>query len=377
MKKLKVDINNERLNKRQKKKSKKQLISEISKVIDPEIILIKNPFITNILKYKIAEIIKGLTLEKSKMESQNESNLIKVFNNYLKNNTVGGIYGNKYDMERYSGSINFDLLFNVIKCLPKFKLKNARIITKRYNELTVGRKLKYNTIRLGIKYLGFSYCRRRKVDISALNHKNIEKRLIFANEMNKFIQNEFTIINIDETCLSRKMRNCKDWILKTEKITYNNDRQLKSLSGILAVSTKGFRFSIVYESTINREIFRSFLFELKKEIESDNFLNTQLSSKKIVFLLDNSSVHKDVETLKEFTEFGFYFLFNVPYSPRYVFIEEFFSYVKRKMLYDSINTIEKRKTSYYRHVKDLCQYKVQGFFKHSLSTIINDIDNLS
>lgn len=374
MKKYNVDINNKRLIKRKSKKTIKQLISEIKGVIDPDIVLMKNPYIIEILKYKKEEIIKDLRQEIAKLESQTSTSLTNVFNTFLKNNTIGGLYANKFDKDVYRGKINFDLLSQVIKSIPKSHLKNARIITKKYNDLTDGDKFKYNTIRHGLRYLGYSFCRRKKVDINALSNKNICKRLIFANELNKFISNDFVIINIDETCLSRKMRNCKDWLLKSQKIVYNNDRQLKTLSGISAVSSRGYNFSIVHESTINKLKFRDFLLELKRNLEGNTYMNTQLNNKKILIFLDNSSVHKDIDTLKEFTNYGFTFLFNVPYSPRYAYIEEVFSFVKRKMLNDSINTKEKRILSFTKHIQNICQYKVQQFYKHSLSSIIEDID---
>lgn len=374
MKRFKVFIKNKRLIKKQIKMTKKYLISKINGVIDPDLILMNNPFIIEILKYKKNAIMKDLRNEISKIELQNSSSFTKIFNSFLKNNTIGGLYDNKYDKDLYRGKIDFEILSQAVKSTPKSHLKNARIITKKYNDLTSGKKFNYNTIRNGLKYLGYSFCRRKKVDINALSKKNISKRIIFANELLKFISNDFTIINIDETCLSRKMRNCKDWLLKTQKIVYSNDRQLKTLSAISAVSSRGYNFSIIHESTVNSSKFRDFLVELKSNIEEIPYLKSQFDNKKIVLLLDNSTVHKDVETLKEFTDIGFFFLFNVPYSPRYVYIEEVFSYVKRKMLYDNLNTKEKRMASFNKHMQNLCQYKVQQFYKHSISTIIEDID---
>ena len=78
------------------------------------------------------------------------------------------------------------------------------------------------------------------------------------------------------------------------------------MSCICSISDTGRRHCIAFHSTINAEIFKTYMKELISLYRLDN--------ENVIFMMDNASIHKDgIQELSQ--QHGCDILFNAPYSP--------------------------------------------------------------
>ena len=97
---------------------------------------------------------------------------------------------------------------------------------------------------------------------------------------------------------------------------------------IAAVSTAGRVFFTINQGKNNSTSFLYFIVKLCRRLDVED----PAWRKKLVFLLDNASIHRSRETLEYMKAFGIPVMFLAPYSFKMAAVEKLFAFVKYRDL---------------------------------------------
>ena len=159
------------------------------------------------------------------------------------------------------------------------------------------------------------------------------QRDVFLEEVKLIDKN--TIISLDEYAVTKEMLPSYGYSYSGTRV-YAPVKVLKTnkVSVLMAISNKCEVGTLMYEGSINTEIFCKFL--------KDTLLPA-LSTKPYVFLMDNVRFHHSKQAVSLITEAGHRILYTPPYSPDCNPIENVISIIKSKIKRESKNNIEELK----------------------------------
>lgn len=202
------------------------------------------------------------------------------------------------------------------KIKDKFDIKyNLNQISKIYKQLKLTfKKPKYRVIK-NIKFLDELIIKRQEF-VTNINKENIDK-----------------IISIDESGFNSLIKKLKGLSKKGSTIHQPiSSIKNNNVSLIMAITTNKILHSTEITSSVNGEIFFSFI----KEVIN------KLTDKGYIFLFDNVSFHKNKEMLKYITDMGHEYIFTPPYSPNLNPIENTFGIIKQKYHNDNSDNSNKQ-----------------------------------
>jgi len=202
------------------------------------------------------------------------------------------------------------------KIKDKFDIKyNLNQISKIYKQLKLTfKKPKYRVIK-NIKFLDELIIKRQEF-VTNINKENIDK-----------------IILIDESGFNSLIKNLKGLSKKGSTIHQPiSSIKNNNVSLIMAITTNKILHSTEITSSVNGEIFFSFI----KEVIN------KLTEKGYIFLFDNVSFHKNKEMLKYINDMGHEYIFTPPYSPNLNPIENTFGIIKQKYHNDNSDNSNKQ-----------------------------------
>ena len=154
-----------------------------------------------------------------------------------------------------------------------------------------------------------------------------------------------------------------------------------SISLVMAILNNGSWFWSIIESTINTNIFTSFINCLKVWIDK----NEGFGKSNILLLLDNCPLHRSKIALNSLNGSGIHVIFLPAYSPQLAPIELIFGIIKRRfldnskgsniklgdanshnLLWRTLNTLSKRniRSCFKWFLKEINQILKQPFIKH-------------
>ena len=208
---------------------------------------------------------------------------------------------------------------------------------------------------------GLSYKRVKKRPNSiSLSHIRLWRKL-FAIIFWKLLKSETLLINIDEWVINYQTSELYSW----SKIGQEKECLSMPIKGSvclwMAVLSNGAWYWMTTNQTINSQKFSSFIARLNYWLEENNFFG----NKNIVTFMDNWPSHKEKNTKVNLKLLKGYKVFLSPYSPSLAPIENWFGYLKKKLLKQSRNITVKL------HQQN-SNYEVGQALNHLDSTIIQN-----
>ena len=195
-------------------------------------------------------------------------------------------------------------------------------------------------------------------------------RKIFAMKFNKCMNENTLVINVDESTINRSCKLNYSWSKKGQTSEFKNTIFQESLSVILAVSSDGKWLMGVKRNTINSDVFIQFMTNLDKWIHD----NHKFGYNEVLITLDNCPCHFSKLTLIALSKLDLKVIFLCPYSPDFAPVEQWFSFIKRKLALKnkakSVNLMKEFPLSLiYDTVKELKQSYIKNYFKKFNSVI--------
>jgi len=147
----------------------------------------------------------------------------------------------------------------------------------------------------------------------------------------------FKLVPLDESSVNLAYTRLYGRARKNERIEEGvKDVRFERESVLSTFRLSGEIFPLVFDGTLNKELFAEYLKKLKPHLAADDIL-----------LMDNSSVHKSKLVLDTLHDLNIKYLFQPRYSPDFNPIELLWSYMKsilrklkartREKLYEGIN----------------------------------------
>ncbi len=172
--------------------------------------------------------------------------------------------------------------------------------------------------RLSLSYKTITY------KINRANFPSIKlKRSQIAEEIIRAHLNSYDFIYIDEISFNIELRPNKGWSLIGKPLNTSKPPKSKNYSVIVAMDIKGYLGLKVIKGGVKGPEFISFMFDLCDSVR------TRVRTKKVIFFMDNASIHRSKAFMQKFTKF-YNVLYNAPYTPQLNPIE--FSFSKLKYL---------------------------------------------
>jgi len=186
-----------------------------------------------------------------------------------------------------------------------------------------------------LRSLNYTMKINRKKTICAQN--TVEIKQAFKEAMHN-IQIE-NVYSLDEVGFQIEIYPRKGWSLRGTRCTYESTvRSHKNITGVFMISTKGIVSYNLTDKAIDKNAFLDFL----KKIDPVLLINRTI-------VMDNLCVHHTKDVTNYLSSIGVQIKYTPPYSPELNPIEEMFSWIKRKLRYKHIKTIDQLKT----HLTDL------------------------
>ena len=138
------------------------------------------------------------------------------------------------------------------------------------------------------------------------------------------------IINIDESWISETGFIRKVWAKKDGRGNINLSAVTPRLSMIAALDTEGRVWFSLAHATTNSDVIALFMKNLMNSLDQES----PGWQENTVFLFDNATYHKSVETVRFFSRWGLQVIFSGPYSYSAAPTETLFSGLK----YGELNT---------------------------------------
>ena len=142
-----------------------------------------------------------------------------------------------------------------------------------------------------------------------------------ANDIKMAIERNFRIIQLDETCVTKRTIPTHAWTQKKTNIQLDQRLIYNEVKAILAAVSreKGVDHVQIFRNSVTKAKFKIFLENLRSKYPFDD----------IILVMDNLSVHKSNDVKERMDALGFLYTYTPAYSPRYNGIEEVFSLAKR------------------------------------------------
>ena len=128
------------------------------------------------------------------------------------------------------------------------------------------------------------------------------------------VERHFRVVQLDECVITKKTMGKYAWTLpKTNIVLDQSEVYTKTYAVIVAISREcGVDLVQVYDKSINKQKFKTFLENLRAKYMFDD----------ILLMMDNLSLHKAGDTKRLMDELGFMYTFTPVYSPQYNGVEE-------------------------------------------------------
>jgi hypothetical protein len=176
--------------------------------------------------------------------------------------------------------------------------------------------------------LGLSYKKIKGLSSQVFTRRCDINKSCFIKRMIYMFENDFKIVYIDETGFNNHTFKSKRWA--GDAIDYENSKgkRFKNINLLCAIHRNGFHYYEAHQGNTNTNRFMSYFKHLIEEIKDNEALGDKLRQGKLVFYLDNFSVHKAWLFRDYCIEKGHNIIYGVPYICCYNPIEFFFSYLK-------------------------------------------------
>ena len=152
-------------------------------------------------------------------------------------------------------------------------------------------------------------------------------RELFSIKALKYILEEKTIVNIDETCFNRSLKTEYSWLPKNLTSSIININSYGRCSLVLATLTDGSWFGMIEVDTINWKDFSNFIKTIVLNLKLRNIdVNINL-----IYTLDNATTHHWKDATKVFNNLHLNVLFIPAYTLTLAHIELVFKALKCKI----------------------------------------------
>ena len=151
------------------------------------------------------------------------------------------------------------------------------------------------------------------VDLDRLN----SIRSLFAIKFSRLIDRDTLLVNIDESCINRKVKSNYSWLFKGCPVEVNNSVISDSANLIMGICSNGSWITMILNETTDAARFIWFLKVMSSWLKS----NSCFGYSKLAIILDNWAIHKSMATRRILQEIGCSVFFIPPYSPDFAPIE--------------------------------------------------------
>ena len=158
-------------------------------------------------------------------------------------------------------------------------------------------------------------------------------RILFWIKFTKLITNDTLLINIDEWTISNKTKLNYSWSQKGKSWEVQNSNFSSSWSIIMAILNTGQWYCLILWSTVNSEIFSTFISYLNKWILGNNMFG----KKNVSIILDNCSSHRSSASKNTIISNNITIIYLPTYSPQFAPVELIFNIFKKNLLSQTIN----------------------------------------
>jgi hypothetical protein len=151
---------------------------------------------------------------------------------------------------------------------------------------------------------------------------------VAAGEYIRILSEGKEIFNIDESLIRSSDSRRRGWVLAKNRILVSKALRLPQLSIIGTVSSKGRTFFTVNQGKNTSTTFTYYLMKLSEALDASDPGWRARS----VFLLDNASIHRSVDSVARQEDLGLKIMFLAPYSFKMAAVERLFSFMKNRDL---------------------------------------------
>lgn len=163
------------------------------------------------------------------------------------------------------------------------------------------------------------------------------------------------ILSFDEVGFQLEMYPLKGWSTKGTKCHYKTSKgRRNNYTGSFLISSSGIIHWSISKQAMNIDGMLNFL----------NQLDKNLVKNKIV-VMDNLKVHHNIKVKTKMKRLGMDVRWIPPYSPELNPVEEMFSWIKRKLRYEIIQSETQLKEHLDRLVSEINQSGLMGYFLHA------------
>ena len=180
------------------------------------------------------------------------------------------------------------------------------------------------TLHVIIRSFHLTYKKITQINVERNSDKlKINRKFISSCLLNCLVSRS-RIIFLDETGLKFNISPRYGFAIKGEKPYIKSDPESENFSVLMAFDRFGVISFMIFKESIKSEDYLAFLYQLVNNDLYDQF------NKKVVFFMDNASIHKSKLFQESFAE-DYNVLYNTPYSPHLNAIEQVFSFIKRQV----------------------------------------------
>jgi hypothetical protein len=309
------------------KKSKQN--SDLDEIIFSTIIAAKK-----LKKNKDKEMIKNEKLELENLirgkynmhQSNNSDFFISKYKEFQDNQSIE----KKLKLRRrifFNDNILYEILEN-----NNEEISTLKSIKNKYQMKYPDTKFSLSTLSNYVKKdLNFSF---RKPDINKNpNTSDLIKNQIdvFMAKLNRIIKEKKIIISLDESSITNQYFRKKLWIKKKSKRKLKVPPRIKSLSVMMAISSKKVLHHRLTKKTFNGNEFIEFLTELENKLKKKKYWLGLLKEKKVLLLLDNAKIHTCQKVRRYLRGSSFSVLFLPPYQPQFQPVEIVWGKIKKEL----------------------------------------------
>ena len=243
-------------------------------------------------------------------------------------------------------------------------IKNNKLIT--LNELNNKLKTKFDDYNITLQWLGqvlkYNNITRKRTRVKHFPEKRFGKKIYKKEEVEKLFKKikkykMSDVISIDETsikpgmmkeyCREEKGKRC--YVRTTDNVVFQKFTVIFAIS-----SSKTISYELYNKGGINSERFLKFI----KNNILDKYKNKLL-------LFDNAGAHHSKKVLDEIKKSGNDYVFNVPYHPESIPVENFFNQVKHYMKLDKPMSFIALKTSLKNAIKKVKKQNYKNYFTYA------------
>jgi len=173
-----------------------------------------------------------------------------------------------------------------------------------------------------------SYKKVRRLSVQTNTERCLVLRSLYAARMLYYLQEDYRVINVDESWLSTADCRHYKWGARGKPNTLSMPLLTSKVNMVAAMDTLGNSYLSMTQSNIDTEVFLSFMikFVALLDEEGPNWRS------KTIFLIDGASYHKNTEALRHLIKMGLKILVSAPYSFDGAPVEKLFALLKKGLL---------------------------------------------